>query len=435
MSGHLAVIGLGFGDEGKGAWVDRLAHGDRRFAVNVRFNGGAQAAHNVVADRHHTFRSFGSGTLAGVPTLLDQDVLVDPYAIAAEIDTLTAVGVRQPWSLMNVHEGARLVTPWHALANRARERARGTDRHGSCGLGIGETAAHARAHPDEALRVGDLRFPAAVESKLRAIAARYAPLVDGLPEGRGLSVERVREVFTGFASAVGIVGDGWLADHATRGSVLFEGAQGVLLDEDNGFHPHTTWSHTGSLVPDLICAREGLAAPEILGVTRTYHTRHGAGPFPSEGVGPDASTPHELHNGWGEFQGGWRAGAFDAVIASYAARAAGRLDGLLVSHLDAVSPDRDWTFVAGYRLSDGTVLHELPEPPHAEELERQQALGSLLDTLTPTPSRVAPHEALEVITEAFGRPVVGVARGPHRGAGRLASDSGPISPPALRAAG
>ncbi|TDB72357.1 adenylosuccinate synthetase, partial [Actinomadura sp. KC216] len=161
---HVIVVDLGFGDAGKGTVVDHLCStrpaflggrpprppGERGVATVVRFNGGAQAAHNVVLDdgRHHTFAQFGSGTFTpGVRTHLSRFMLVDPLALAAEADHLRALGVADALDRLTADRDALLTTPYHRAANRARETARGAARHGSCGMGIGETVAYAQAHP------------------------------------------------------------------------------------------------------------------------------------------------------------------------------------------------------------------------------------------------------------------------------------------------
>ena len=149
------MCGLGYGDDGKGAIVDWLCRDAGPGPHVVRFNGGAQAAHNVVtADgRHHTFAQFGSGSFArGARRSCRAFVLVDPLALAAEADTWPRPGVPDALDRLTVDRDALLTTPYHA-ANRAREAARGTGRHGSCGMGIGETARYALAHPGDAPRV------------------------------------------------------------------------------------------------------------------------------------------------------------------------------------------------------------------------------------------------------------------------------------------
>ena len=154
----------------------------------VRFNGGAQAGHNVVtADgRHHTFAQFGSGTFwPGVRTFLSRFMLVDPLALAAEAAHLAAVGVSDALDRLAVDADALLATPYHRAANRARELARGLDRHGSCGMGIGETASYALRFPADAPRVGDCAAPRALAGKLGLLHDRLSDEVRaaGRPAG------------------------------------------------------------------------------------------------------------------------------------------------------------------------------------------------------------------------------------------------------------
>ncbi|WP_434439015.1 adenylosuccinate synthetase [Lentzea sp. E54] len=357
MRDHVIVVGLGFGDEGKGAVVDALC-ADGPVSVVVRFNGGAQAAHNVVVDgRHHTFSQFGSGTLAGVPTWLSRYVLVEPIALATESRELEALGVADPLSLMSIDAQALLTTPFHVAANRARERARGGDRHGSCGKGIGETAWYGLlagasegdvvegqrvlGEPGPAPTVGDCLNPAVLRTKLDALARFYEPLI-----GDGPDVGELVGLYGAFADAVRITeGHEGLLD---AGRVVFEGAQGVLLDETYGFHPHTTWS---TVVPRN--ARELLQGrpARVIGVTRTYQTRHGAGPLPTEDQAVLERFP-EPHNGTGEFQGAWRAGHLDAALLRYSVDCCGGIDGLAVTHLDA----------DGLKVATGSTLEDMPDP-------------------------------------------------------------------------
>ncbi|WP_433274377.1 adenylosuccinate synthetase [Actinosynnema sp. CS-041913] len=364
-SGHVIVVGLGFGDEGKGAVVDALCR-DGSVTSVVRFNGGAQAAHNVVdGGRHHTFSQFGSGTLCGVPTLLSRHVLVEPIALAAESRELAALGVHDPLRLVTVDADALLTTPFHVAANRAREDARGRDRHGSCGKGIGETVWYSllagRAEgdvverqvvlgtPGAAPTVGDCARPAVLRRKLDALARFYEPLI-----GDGTSVDALVGLYRAFADAVRVAPGDEVDRLATTGRLVFEGAQGVLLDERHGFHPHTTWSAVAPRnARELLDGRPA----RVLGVTRTYQTRHGAGPLPTEDRAVLDRFP-ERHNGIGEYQGAWRAGHLDAVLLRYAIDACGGLDGLAVTHLDA----RDLQVARSYRTGAGSVTR-LPARP------------------------------------------------------------------------
>ncbi|MDR6174309.1 adenylosuccinate synthase [Nocardioides zeae] len=334
---HRIVVGLGFGDEAKGATVDRLCAEGGVTAV-VRFSGGPQAAHNVVVDgTHHTFRQFGSGTLAGVASYLSRYVLVSPEALGAEADELVACGVPDPLGMIAVSPDALVVTAVHRAANRTREDLRGDARHGSCGLGVGETQLYALPENGgpAAIRVRDCRTPDVLRVKLAALLEHYAPLLaqgsHEVPSLREMAVDLLE-----FGSAVEIVPDvAYLTAAAATGALVLEGSQGVLLDEWRGFHPHTTWSTVTPAPAQELLREAGLERGEVWGAVRSYATRHGAGPFPTE---DRALRLPEAHNGYGTYQGDWRTGHLDLVLLDYAARvcrAAGGLDVLAVSHLDA----------------------------------------------------------------------------------------------------
>lgn len=402
---HVVVVGLGFGDEGKGAVVDALCQ-DGTVASVVRFNGGAQAAHNVVAgERHHTFSQFGSGTLSGTPTLLSRYVLVEPIALAAEARELAALGVPDPLSLVSIDTAARLTTPIHVAANRAREDARGRDRHGSCGKGIGETVWYSlvsRRRPapgsvfegqevpgaaGSAPTVGDCADPAGMRRKLDAMARFYEPLLAGSEHGFPAVSEMV-SLYRDFAAAVRTVSGDEVGRRAERGTLVFEGAQGVLLDEWRGFHPHTTWS---TVTPDNARALLGGRRAQVLGVTRTYQTRHGAGPLPTE----DSRVRFpEAHNGVGRYQGAWREGHLDAVLLRYAVAACGGIDGLAVTHLDHAAKGLKVANAyseCGTDLPAGPGVTRLPGrcAPQLAELPRDpDALVDWFETLLDTPVRV-----------------------------------------------
>ena len=398
MAEHVIVVDLGFGDAGKGATVDWLC-ANRSVSAVVRFNGGAQAAHNVVAaGRHHRFAQFGSGSLSGVPTLLSRHMLVEPIALATESVALARLGVTDPLALLNIDGDALLTTPIHGAANRAREDARGAARHGSCGLGIGETAAYALNH--RAPKVADCRDPRLLTRLLDELARHYAPLAGDLIGSVGELVLLYRE----FAAAVRIVGPAALASFAAQGTLVFEGAQGVLLDEWRGLHPHTTWSTVEPRHARAMIAGLG-ARPYVLGVTRTYLTRHGAGPFPTED--PSLALP-EAHNAIGEYQGAFRVGHFDPILLRYAIEACGGVDGLAVTHLDQRAGVRSAT---AYLTDDGVVdaVHCGPW----QDLAYQERLTRLLHTARPVLEDL-PADTADAIAARLRVPVVLTAAGPAR---------------------
>ncbi|GAA2640276.1 adenylosuccinate synthase [Dactylosporangium fulvum] len=380
---HVIVVDLGFGDCGKGTVVDHLC-ATREVHTVVRFNGGAQAAHTVVlADgRQHTFAQFGAGTLRpGVRTHLSRFMVVDPLALVAEAEHLIALGVHDVWQRLTVDRRALVATPYHREANRAKELARGADRHGSCGMGVGETMAYALSHDDDAPRVGDCADPPVLRRKLTALRARLG--VGGPP------VEDCVRAFAAFAATVPIV-DGMRFDD---GPCVFEGAQGVLLDEWHGFHPYTTWSTT-----TFANAEELLdGAPAFrLGVLRTVTTRHGAGPLVTEDPSLGITDPNNPANPW---QGAFRVGHFDAVAHRYALEVCGGVDGLALTHLD-LPVSRMCTGYGGVRL--------VPGPPG--DLTRQEATTRSLAGAEPRYAEV--RDWVTAVEDTLGAPVVVESWGP-----------------------
>ncbi|WP_405578246.1 adenylosuccinate synthetase [Streptomyces sp. NBC_01190] len=411
---HTLVVDLGFGDAGKGAVVDRLCRDQRGVTAVVRFNGGAQAAHNVVtADgRHHTFAQFGAGTLRGVPTHLSRFMSVDPLALSAEADHLKAIGVPDPYALLSVDRRARLTTPYHAAANRLRERARGAARHGSCGMGVGETARYALAHPDDAPTVGDCAARPRLLRRLRLLRDR---LTDELGPLAAPSVESCAEVYAAFARAVTLTDETALRRLVRQGPLVFEGAQGVLLDENHGFHPYTTWSTTTFANAETLLAEAGATDGALrLGVVRTYTTRHGPGPLVTEDPELPPLLP-EPHNGHGRWQGAFRIGHFDAVAHRYAVDVCGGVDALAVTHLDAPGRCRGLRICRAYGVG-GRLVESLPAGP-PEDLARQAELTGRLLTARPalweTPGP-DPRRWSDAIAHLLGAPVLVESSGPAR---------------------
>ncbi|GAA1811758.1 adenylosuccinate synthetase [Actinomadura chokoriensis] len=415
---HVIVVDLGFGDAGKGTIVDHLCSASPVTAV-VRFNGGAQAAHNVVAadGRHHTFAQFGSGTFTpGVRTHLSRFMLVDPLSLAAEADHLRALGVGDALDRLTVDADALLTTPYHRAANRARESARGAARHGSCGMGIGETASYALAHGD-APRAGDCLSPARLRRRLGALRDWY---LGTFPGGEHVpDVEACADAFTAFGERVRIVGGGHLRGLLRAGRVVFEGAQGVLLDEWHGFHPYTTWSTTTFANAETLLAEAGGTATR-LGVLRAYATRHGPGPFVTEDPALTADLP-DRHNGTGRWQGAFRVGHLDAIALRYALEAAGGADGLAVTHLDVAGARPDLRVCRAYDL-DGERVERLETGP--PDLDRQAALTRRL--LRARPVHAPLGDPVETIEDALGAPVVLRSYGPTSADKRVGHHRTPI---------
>lgn len=447
MSHAILVIDLGYGDSGKGTTVDYLARQHDAHTV-IRFNGGAQAAHNVVSPdgRHHTFAQFGSAMfIPGVQSYLTRDVLIEPVAMFNEEAHLRTLGVRSAFARTAIDRGARVITPYQQIANRLRERARGAARHGSCGLGIGETVADSLRWGDEViLRAGDLADVAAVNRKLRLLrdakraelAAVFAALADDAPARREIGIFNDEETLRDAAAActalgrcVRLVDESHLRETLARpGITVWEGAQGVLIDEDYGFHPYTTWSHTGYSNADALLVEHGFAGEVTrLGVLRTYFTRHGAGPFVTEDAALAEALP-EPHNGYGEWQRAFRIGAFDVVAARYALEAAGGTDALVLTHVDALAAMGSWRTCVGYHYvgdaadlsgyfdHDGARITAIrvQRPP---SLDHQARLGALLNACTPVYATIGTRaeDVIAFIERALGVRVAITSHGTRAG--------------------
>jgi len=419
VKGHVVVVDLGYGDAGKGTIVDWLCAqsardaGDERGrpAAVVRFNGGAQAAHHVLGPggEPHAFAQFGSGTFTpGTRTFLSRFMLVDLLALVAEAEHLTSCGVTEPLGLVAIDQDALLTTPYHRAANRAREEARGEDRHGSCGMGIGETAQYALYHAEDAPRVGDIARP-------RTLVAKLAKLRDRLAEELQVAVPlpppgQVAAVYSAIADRVTLADDGYLARLLTQGPVVFEGAQGVLLDEWRGFHPYTTWSTTMFDNAETLLRESGAAAIR-LGVTRTYQVRHGPGPFPTEDRTLDLT---ERHNADGRWQGPFRVGHLDALALGYAARVTGGVDAIALTHLDTARRLAGRLRICrGYRLGGRAVTRIEPGP--ARDLAYQESLTQALLSARPVydpDDGLAADDWPDAVAEILDAPVTIRSHGP-----------------------
>lgn len=411
---YASVLGLGFGDCGKGHFVDALTRRWQAHTV-VRFNGGAQAGHNVVTPPqanstagHHTFSQFGAGTFVpGVRTLLVDPMIVHPTALLVEAEVLGRMGSSDVLSRLTIDARCRITTPFHQAAGRLRERLRGAAAHGTCGVGVGETVRHALEHPGQALRYGDLQPSSRTDTRNmldRLQAVRETLLAEFLPSCPDGSAGALSEEFQLLRDER--VAARWqtrardLARHCPPespeaigrqlkqpGCVLFEGAQGVLLDEWRGFHPHTTWSSIDTAAVHDVAARFGIESPiEHYGVIRPYLTRHGAGPLPTHDEALDGLLP-EPHNRGEGWQGAFRRGHPDAVLLRYALAAVGELSGLLISHLDVFRRGVPLRWCEGNSIARPSprwpmfVAHLPVGTDH--DLARQFALTQLLESARP----------------------------------------------------
>ncbi|MDC0670695.1 adenylosuccinate synthetase [Nannocystis radixulma] len=437
--GPVAVLGCGFGDEGKGAVVDALARRRGRTGrpLVVRFNGGPQAAHHVVtADgRVHCFAQFGAGALAGGRTCLSRFMLVEPLALAREADVLRAAGLADPWADLVVDRRCAVVTPFHRLLGRIEELSRGTARHGSCGLGVGPAWRDAHNPHAPCLRVGALtgdrpdlvrllrqiqllKLDRAEQLAEVAREAAIAPLLAEL--ARPELVEDVADAYLAIAARLGVdEGEQLRAALAdSPGAVIFEGAHGALLDADRGFFPFVTPSPVSFAQAETLCAEVPTAAPlRRLGVLRAYGTRHGPGPFVAEDPGLDLPEPHNRPGPW---QGPMRVGWFDLVAARLGLTIAGRVDGLVVTHLDRLAGREQISVCDGWLGPDGTVMRDVA-PVTGSLIDRTEATRRLAEALPAWrrlpgwngPQSRESEEFLDFIAVELGVPIAATAWGPR----------------------
>jgi len=371
------LAGMGFGDEAKGAATDSLA---RQFpgedVLIVRYNGGCQSAHNVVTPegRHHTFSQFGAGMLASdkARTHLSRFMLVEPFSMINESRALNAL-TPFVWGRTTVDARAPIITPFCKYLNQLRERSRGKNRHGSCGRGIGVTRElQIRFNDDErVLRAGDLRDEKLTFEKLmiqlKAIFDEMQDLEQQVGEDPSSEREHRRAILE-WVTRYGV----WpakIVDEMPKFTIaIFEGAQGVMLDETYGTAPHNTWTNTTFENADTLLDEAGVDkySRYNIGCFRTYYTRHGHGPFPTED--PALDLPEE-HNNDSGFQGVFRRGHFDFTLANSAYQVVGGLDGIALSHLDYL-PRMGWDendFIASIKANLGTPICMTGRGPTAAE--------------------------------------------------------------------
>lgn len=305
------VVGLGYGDEGKGITTDYLCSNTPvpKLTCVVRYSGGQQAGHTVMLDDiKHIFSNFGAGTLRGIPTYFSEHTTFYPVSIAKELYILNLRGIKNP-KLM-IHPMAKLTTPYDVFANR-----RCTDNvaHGTCGLGIGKTVERNEDGKCQLYAV-DLKSPQILVQKLQSIKTYY-----GFNDTTNcLSEAEINEV-EAFTNAVNDI-DWQICNYAIIKDnykyFIFEGAQGVLLDRDHGVYPHNTYTHTTSRNAHDVCDKLGIESRDMYYITRAYSTRHGNGPFTRNSIQlKNDEQEINVHNEW---QGSFKKSKMNYELLNYA---------------------------------------------------------------------------------------------------------------------
>jgi adenylosuccinate synthase len=436
------LVDLGFGDAGKGLLTDFLVRHTGAPLV-VRYNGGAQAGHNVVTPNghHHTFSQFGSGTfIPGIQTYLSRYVVIHPAALLAEGDLLQTKGVQDAFSRLRMSDRALVITPYHQAANRIREIVRGANRHGSCGVGVGEAVEDAHSFPEDRILAGDLSNPITLRRKLLRIRERkrdqMASFCLAPPQGSRIALEfgifEREDIIDAWITSIArisemglVVSDEvlerWLHE---MNMVIFEGAQGVLLDAEAGFHPYTTWSRcTTKNALEILAELAPNVKASRIGVLRSYAVRHGPGPLPTETDCIESAVSE--HNQTGEWQGAMRYGWFDSVLTRYALELNGGVDTLMLTHLDLPARLGIWKVCTGYKddgafdnfpvecnISAGVVRNI--RAPRSFSLQQQTWLTQALfqvDPILESPP-LDEHMIIQKVESQIGQAIGLISRGP-----------------------
>jgi adenylosuccinate synthase len=425
---NIVLVGAQWGDEGKGKIVDVLAP---HVGVVVRYQGGNNAGHTVVVGREKfVLQSIPSGILhPGVRCVIGCGVVIDPASLIEEMESLVQRGVSLDGNLY-ISKNAHLIMPYHPALDRASESQAGKRRIGTTGKGVGP------AYADKAARIGirmaDLLDEQLFREKLEFNIQQKNRLLREIYDEQTFTVDSILGTYLRYA--------GWLAPYVTDTalllhrwieaghSILFEGAQGTMLDVDHGTYPFITSSSTTSGG-----ASTGTGVPPtkingVLGISKAYCTRVGGGPFPTEVSGDMAELLRARGNEYGAVTGRpRRCGWVDAVALRYAARING-LDTIALTKLDVLDSCETVRICVGYRYR-GEVLTDFPEEeriwstaePVYEELSGWQSSTHGMRDYAALPSKA--REYVERLADLIGVPVSLVSTGPVRDETILVGDS------------
>ncbi|MCE5266978.1 MAG: adenylosuccinate synthase [Planctomycetaceae bacterium] len=415
------VIGLQWGDEAKGKLVDLLTD---RHDIVVRYQGGANAGHTVVRDgRKFKLSLIPSGIFRPeVQCVVAAGVVLNPASVLGEIDGLRNLGIKVAENLM-ISDRCHVIFPWHVEEDRLLEQQCGDEPIGTTLRGIGPCYRD-KVGRGLAVRLGDMfrpGFEAQVERIIGAKRDVFSAL--GSAAGAAIDAKQVAAQYRGYAERLAPhVADttAYLLDAVEAGRrLLFEGAQGALLDIDHGTFPFVTSSNSSGVGVSVGSGVPGRYISKVFGVIKAYSTRVGGGPLPTEQDNAIGQQIRDRGNEYGTVtKRPRRCGWFDAVAARYTARLSG-VDSLAVMLLDVLSELPEVKICTAYEL-DGRKITNFPG--HADDLRRvtpvYETLPGWRDDITgavrldqlPTNAR----KYVDRISELLGRPVGVVSVGPDR---------------------
>jgi adenylosuccinate synthase len=363
---NVAVVGAQWGDEGKGKIVDWLSE---RADIVVRFQGGHNAGHTLVIDGNtYKLSLLPSGIVRkGKLSIIGNGVVVDPFALAEEIEKLRGQGVEVGRDNLRVAENAALILPLHRQLDQMRETAAGDKKIGTTGRGIGP--AYEDKAGRRALRMQDLVNLAMIDGKVERLLAHHNALRRGHGESEVKPGDLIGQLSEIAPKVVPYIDAVWtLIDAARRDGkrILFEGAQGILLDVDHGTYPFVTSSNT---VAAQAATGSGTGASSInyvLGIAKAYTTRVGSGPFPTEQENEVGRLIGERGREFGTVTGRKRrCGWFDAVLVRQAIKISG-INGIALTKLDVLDGFDSIRVATAYRL-DEKAIDRLPADEEAQK--------------------------------------------------------------------
>jgi len=356
---NVVVVGSQWGDEGKGKIVDWLSH---RADVVVRFQGGHNAGHTLVVDGiEYKLSLLPSGIVRGGKlSVIGNGVVVDPWALIQEITTVQKKGIEVAPENLVIADNVCLILPLHGDLDRAREEMRGGKKIGTTGRGIGP------AYEDKvgrrAVRLCDLRDTIVLESRVDELIVHHNALRRGLGIKELSRDSIIEELLTVADKILPYSGPVWKVldrERVSGSRILFEGAQGGLLDIDHGTYPFVTSSNT---MAGQAASGSGIgpsAIDYVLGITKAYTTRVGSGPFPSELDNDIGQMLGERGREFGTVTGRKRrCGWFDAVLVRQMARIGG-IDGIALTKLDVLDSIDELRVCTGYRVGKD-IIDEFP---------------------------------------------------------------------------
>jgi adenylosuccinate synthase len=363
---NVAVVGAQWGDEGKGKIVDWLSE---RADIVVRFQGGHNAGHTLVIDGvTYKLSLLPSGILRpGKRGVIGNGVVIDPWALIAEIAKISAEGVAISRENLRIADNATLILPLHRELDQLREAAAGDGKIGTTGRGIGP------AYEDKvgrrAIRVNDLADMANIGVKIDRLLVHHNAIRRGLGQPE-IKASTVRDELAEIGPKILPYADTvWaLLDEARRGGkrILFEGAQGILLDNDHGTYPFVTSSNTVAAQAATGSGMGPSAVNYVLGIAKAYTTRVGSGPFPTEQQNDIGEFIGTRGREFGTVTGRKRrCGWFDAVLVRQAIKTSG-IQGVALTKLDVLDGLKEINVCVGYTL-DGKRIDHLPASEEAQK--------------------------------------------------------------------